>query len=225
MNRLRIFLGFLMALPVLGFVSCSALDDEMNDDAYLYANAIVTVKTDSEGSTFFQLDDSTTLDPVGWKNVFEAERRALVNFDYVDGSSVEPRKVDVNWIEGVLTKDAVTTKAVVTSANDPVEIIPDWLTVCEDGYMTIHFATQWSSERIPHTVNLVQVSTSPYVFEFKHDKNGDFGTEWGDNIASFKIDKLLPETGKEYMEFKLRWMSFSGTMEVTVKYRTPGTWD
>ena len=36
-----------------------------------------------------------------------------------------------------------------TYGNDPVEILNDWVTIAEDGYLTLRFATRWGNGQ-PH---------------------------------------------------------------------------
>ena len=55
--------------------------------------------------------------------------------------------------------------------NDPVEIVKDWLTVSEDGYLTLRFRTRWGDKE-PHLVNLVADNkTNPYEVTFHHKGN------------------------------------------------------
>ena len=133
---------------VMIFQSC--LDDDDNG-YYRYAqpNALVTVKPLADNSFFMQLDDSTTLLPVNMKNspYGEKEVRALVNFEQVNESSGEYDKaVHINWIDSILTKPIAADLGDENDevyGTDPVDMINDWVTIAEDGYLTLRFRTVW----------------------------------------------------------------------------------
>ena len=140
----KLFASVAVLVSVMIFQSC--LDDDDND-YYRYAlpNALVTVKPVADNSFFMQLDDSTTLLPVNMKNspYGEKEVRALVNFEPVDESSGEYDKaVHINWIDSILTKPIagdLGDKNDEVYGTDPVDMINDWVTIAEDGYLTLRF--------------------------------------------------------------------------------------
>lgn len=77
----------------------------------------------------------------------EKEVRALVNFDPVNESSGEYDKaVHINWIDSILTKPIagdLGDKNDEVYGTDPVDMINDWVTIAEDGYLTLRFRTMW----------------------------------------------------------------------------------
>lgn len=92
----------------LAFSSC--LDD---DDNYYtaYNGAIVTAKTDTDGTFYLQLDDSTTVLPVNIATspFGDKEVRALMNFDFSEESAGKyDQAVTVYWMDSVLTKPMAT---------------------------------------------------------------------------------------------------------------------
>ena len=183
---------FLMATGVLftslTFQSC--LDDDDNYYyGYLTPNAPVTVKPVSDNSFFLQLDDSTTLLPANLTSspYGDKEVRALVNFSVVNEPSEGYTKaVHVNWIDSILTKQIAPDLGVDNDSvygTDPVEMIKDWVTIAEDGYLTLRFRTLWGDRSKAHFVNLLvsKDPANPYEVEFRHNAYGDvYGTE-GDN--------------------------------------------
>ncbi len=214
-----IILGFLL-LP-------SCLDDDNSNWDKLYPNALVTVKHAGDETVFFQLDDKTTLLPVNLKTspLGSKEVRALVNYKEVDESAKEYDKaVHVNWIDSIRTKPMAANmgdKNDEVYGNDPVEIVRDWVTVAEDGYLTLRFRTLWGYSRIVHYVNLIPTNNpeNPYEVEFRHDANNDYADRMGDGLVAFKLDKL-PDTKGETVKLKLKWKSFSGEKSVEFDYRT-----
>ena len=130
-------------------------------------------------------------------------------------------------MDSVLTKPMIEYPAANESlaahlVKDPVEIMRDW-TVSEDGYLTIHFRTQWAANGSPHYVNLAATNAAnPYDLTFFHDAQGVKGGYWGDGVVAFRLDKL-PDTGNKTVNMTLHWTSFSGEKSVTFKYSTRHT--
>lgn len=230
--KANVFRWLAIAAAALGAAACS-LDDDGYDPSIMYPSAIVTVKTDADNSRFWmQLDDETVLNAVNMKkSPFGAkEVRALVN--YRKPTSEEMQKgglyddagnVYINWIDSVRTKGTVATigdgDAEVYGC-DPVEILGDWITVVEDGYLTLHFQTYWGNG-VQHVVNLVTGSdpSDPYKVVFRHNANGDRYGQSGDAIVAFRLADL-PDTGGETVDLTLQWDSFSGVKTAKLHYRT-----
>lgn len=193
-------------------------------------NAIVTVKPAADGSSFcMQLDDSTQITATNIQTAPYGNRevRAFVNYRMLtQPTNKHNYQVYVNWIDSVLTKPMAENLGgeanVERYHEDPVEILRDW-TVSEDGYLTIHFRTQWAPTGVPHFVNLVATNpANPYDLTFYHNAQGVKGGYWGDGIVAFRLDRL-PDTYGKKVDLTLRWQSFSGDKSVTFKYSTRKT--
>ncbi len=223
MNKTHIFKFVLLSTLAAGigfFSSCSKGYLDQNSPrgfAFFWPDAIVTIKTLPSGESFFQLDDSTTLEPVGWKNPYlnKKEIRALVNFSLLDERSQQySHRVRVMRVDTVRTKPAMLMHVADLPYKDvePVDIITDWLTVCEDGYVTLHFSAKWGedADRLhPHLVNLLINPDNPRELEFVHSVNGDRnGTVWRDGIVSFKISDLMPAIKEDEVILPLKWLSY-----------------
>lgn len=209
----------------IGFQSC--LDDDDNNAYYLrYPNALVTVKEAADGAFFLQLDDKTTLLPTNVKTspFGDKEVRALMNYSEVDEASGEYTKaVHINWIDSILTKPIAPDLGEENDeiyGTDPVEIVNDWVTLAEDGYLTLRFRTVWGGSK-KHFVNLLlgQNPENPYEVEFRHNAYGDTYGETGDGLVAFKLDELLDTEGKT-VKLKLKWKSFSGDKSAEFDYCT-----
>ncbi len=130
-------LGFLAS--VFGLTSCDMDSDNYNVQR---PTALVTVYPVTSESFRMQLDDQTVLfptnmnaSPFGDKKV-----RALVSYEYEEGATGNVRNVRVNWIDSIRTKQPVMSKGSDDEklyGNDGVEIVRDWVTVAEDGYLTL----------------------------------------------------------------------------------------
>lgn len=221
----KAFLAVAVVAVSMGFQSC--LDDDDNDAYYLRSpNALVTVKKAADGAFFLQLDDKTTLLPTNVKSspFGDKEVRALTNFSEVDEASGEYTKaVHINWIDSILTKPMAPDLGEENDeiyGTDPVEIVNDWVTIAEDGYLTLRFRTAWGGSQ-KHFVNLLlgQNPENPYEVEFRHNAYGDTYGETGDGLVAFKLDQL-PDTEGETVKLKLRWNSFSGEKTAEFDYCT-----
>jgi len=204
----------------------SCLDDDDNWK-YYYPNALVTVKPINDNSFYLQLDDSTTLLPT---NVMSSpygnkEVRALVNVDKVD-KPVEgyDQAVFINWIDSILTKQMAPDLGLDNDSvygTDPVEILNDWVTIAEDGYLTLRFSTLWNDSSKPHFVNLLpsQDPANPYEVEFRHNAYDDKYGIRGSSLVAFNL-KDLPDTEGKTVKLKLKWKSFSGDKSAEFNYCT-----
>ena len=226
LNGKRWIAGCVALACCVGFQSC--LDDD--DDNYyskVLPNALVTVKPVADG-VYLQLDDSTTLLPVNLSTspFGDKEVRALTNFDKsTESSGGYDQAVYVNWIDSILTKRMLVQYDLNVDdsyyGHDPVEIVNDWVTIAEDGYLTLRFRTRYGGNT-SHLVNLLmsQDPEKPYEVEFRHNAFGDdAGGRWADGLVAFKLDSL-PDTNGQTVKLKLKWESFSGEKSTEFDYCT-----
>lgn len=210
-----------------GLQSCN--DDDDWDNSLRFPSALVTVKPSVDNSSFYlQLDDSTTLAPTNMTTspFGTKEVRALVNYTEAtkQPNTAHSHAVIINWMDSILTKPTVPDFGkdlnIEKYGNDPVEIVNDWVTIAEDGYLTLRFRTRWGYG-IKHTVNLV---VSPdkinmYKVTFYHNAKGDVNGRMGDALVAFRLNDL-PDTHGETKDLILTWMSFSGEKSAKFKYCT-----
>lgn len=224
MKTTKFLLTMITLMGILILPSC--LNDDDNLDLR-FPNALVTVKEAADETVFYQLDDNTTLLPVNQTtHPFNSkEVRALVNYTEIDDPSGDYDKaVHVNWIDSIRTKPMAPNMGDENDevyGNDPVEIVNDWVTIAEDGYLTLRFRTMWSNLGITHYVNLISTNNpeNPYEVEFRHDANGDVNGRIGDGLVAFNLDDL-PDTNGETVKLKLIWKSFNTTKSAEFDYRT-----
>ena len=214
------------AVASLGFQSC--LDDDDDKYAVLVPNALVTVKNASDNSCYLQLDERTTLLPVNMKSspFGGKEVRALVNYSNVDEpSGAYSQTVYVNWIDSLLTKPMAPNLGEAENdevyGDDPVEMVADWVTIAEDGYLTLRFRTMWGNPSLKHFVNLISTNNpeDPYEVEFRHNAYGDTYGQAGDGLEAFRLASL-PATEGKTVKLTLKWHSFTGEKSVQFDYCT-----
>lgn len=232
MKKMNLFMaGLGLMAATFALPSCSSDDDD--NVSLAYPNALVTVKPDAENTSFrMQLDEETVLWPVNMRQspFGTKEVRALVNFRKPTdeelekgGTYADMTSVYVNWIDSILTKPMAENLGAEQNrevyGNDPVEVINDWVTIAEDGYLTLRFRTQWGT--VAHHLNLVYRTDvdTPYFVTFYHDAKGDVTNRVGDALVAFSLDGL-PDTNGETVDLTLQWKSFSGTKTAKFKYCT-----
>lgn len=220
------FVVLMAAMASLGFQSC--LDDDDDKYAMLLPNALVTVKNASDNSCYLQLDERTTLLPVNMKSspFGGKEVRALVNYSNVDEpSGAYSQTVYVNWIDSLLTKPMAPNLGEAENdevyGDDPVEMVADWVTIAEDGYLTLRFRTMWGNPSLKHFVNLISTNNpeDPYEVEFRHNAYGDTYGQAGDGLVAFSLASL-PDTEGKTVKLTLKWHSFTGDKSVQFDYCT-----
>lgn len=206
-----------LTASLLSLASCS-LDDDKDDN--IRPTALVTVYPNATDGFTMQLDDATMLVPTNMKaSPFgDKQVRALVNYNDEEQTKGSIRNVHVNWIDSIRTKMPVPTTGDDDRAfgNEPIEIVRDWVTVAEDGYLTLRIRTLWGGNKA-HSLNLVSGVNKDNVYELTlhHDANGDDAIRMGDALIAFNLNKLWPNAGKD-VKIKLNWKSFSGSKSIEI---------
>ena len=224
MKTMKFLAGCAVAvMAVFSFCSCD------NDDTYYYyppmPDALVTVKPIEGAGFYMQLDDSTTMYPVNM-NVApygDKEVRALVN--YTDETRHGNRRyVHINWMDSIRTKMPADSRGEDNDSvygNDPVEIVRDWVTIAEDGYLTLRIRTLWGRPGQTHVVNLLTGTNpdNPYELELRHDALGDTCGTMGDALIAFDLNRLVNQDSLSCVRVKLNWLSFSGRKSAEFSFR------
>lgn len=229
MKTLKTLIGMVgILLFSLSFYSC------LNDDNDYYDNlswGIVTVKPLSDTSYYLQLDDSTTLQPVGNYIPYfglEKERRALLSFTFLnDPVEGYDHAIQVIRIDSILTKTIVDDLGEQNDevyGNDPVQLATYpwsaegiWI---EDGYLNIHFFSYFGNTK-PHLLNLVRThdAASSYELEFRHNAYDDPKISEGQGLVAFRLNSL-PDTNGQTVKLKIKYKSFEGDKVVELDYNS-----
>ena len=214
----------MMLLSALTFQSCD--NDNDTDWDRVFPNALVTVKKSGD-ACYLQLDDNTTLLAKNLKpTIFDGkEVRALVNYTQTSEKSEKYNQViHVNWIDSILTKKPVPSLGSDTEnsekyGNDMVDIVRDWVTVAEDGYLTLRFRALWGGQNV-HYINLLTGVNpeNPYEVELRHNQNGDAKYRVGDALVAFNLNDALPDTNGKTVKLTIRWKSSNGDKKVDFNY-------
>lgn len=211
-------------LPAMGLAMSLILPSclDSDDNTLATPTAIVTVCPADDESFIMQLDNETQLIPVNMnKSPFgKKEVRALVNYTEVAAARAYTTKnVEIKWIDSIRTKLPVILADDINTdelGDDAIEIVNDWVTVAEDGYLTLRVRTLWGSTTAKHAINLVSGGNpdDPFDFELRHNANGDTNGTAGDALIAFNLNGLTDKPG-EVEHVTLRWNSFSGEKTTT----------
>lgn len=213
--------NFKLSMLALALLSASLLTQSCDDDSDCVPSdenltALVTVRPDGEKGLTMQLNDSTTLQPTNLqKSPFgEKEVRALTNFNVETATNGSLWNVRVNYLDSIRTKKSVPSAGSDNDkryGNDPIEIVKDWTTVAEDGYLTLRIRTRWGLGKNVHYLNLLTGTNADnaYELELRHDARGDVSGQWGDALIAFDLHSL-PKTEKGNAKIRLTWTSFTG---------------
>lgn len=225
MKTFRLFsYSLLLVVLVLSLASCST-DSDDNDARRI---ALVTVYPQSAGNFLMQLDDSTMLEPTNVKTSPFGNKtvRALVSYCDDGDAAAKMRKVSIYRMDSIRTKMPVPTTGAddaTAYGDDPIEIVRDWVTVAEDGFLTLRLRTIWGNGK-PHVINLVSGRNKDNVYELTlcHDAQGDTAGQMGDAMIAFNLNQLWQNPGND-VKIKLNWKSFSGekSTEFSMKMHKP----
>lgn len=224
------FTNYLIAaIAAITVLPSCTVDDNNPPYAWFNPNMIVTVKSGDNGNIYFQLDEKTTLLPVNIKpSSYKTPVRALASCEFVDKNAAPYDKaVEVHWLEPVLTKAAVKTEGSASAdeakyGKDPIEIIDSWVSIVEDGYLTLNFVAYFGVNGPAHYINLITGvdPEDPYTVELRHDAKGDMNLcEKRSGVAAFDITSL-PDTKGETVKLKVRYKGFSNDKVVEFNYCT-----
>ena len=186
--------------------------------------AIVTVHKSPTDTVYFQVDDSTRLYPTNFQAAYNGVVRIVCGITVFKQTVPNyGHKTFVEWYEQL--DKGVFANTMPSGAGDGLDIIPDWMTSCEDGFLTLHYKAWWGSGSVQHSLTVVagQNSSDPYELLLVHDANGDARLEQGEAIIYFDINSL-PDTGDNYKTLTLKWTDSGGKIaekEFRFKTRQP----
>ena len=175
--------------------------------------AIVTVKQDESGTIYFQLDDNTVLFPYNYNMPFNGMERIICGLAVANGAN----ECHVQWMDFLEKGDISYTQDAI---DDGLDIIDDWMTSVEDGFLTIHYNAWWGNGTNPHLL-LVKPSANTYELTIVHQMNGDEPLEKADALVYFDINDILPDTEGTYKDLTIKWKSIEGAAKSkTFRFRS-----
>lgn len=210
-----------------GYMNSSSGDD-------VASQAIGTVKT-RNGVRYVQLDDVSAgfvVNPSEIRDIADGTRVYLQYRDVVYSATPDfcTDAILVEWAtpleEGYVS--SIGSSAEEFSADrllstDPVDIVPDWVTSLEDGFLTLHYLISCGDKK--HAFSLHASLTEPAGFYLVHDAGGDAGKTLKDGIICFRMnpDALFRDLEEgETATLTLHYLNLDHTQKtLTFEYRSP----
>lgn len=216
----------LMAVPVL-FTACN--DDDGDYTPPRVYNALVTVVSGSEGN-FLVVNDSLTVKPTNAVGAIykKPEVRALAKFAVPGSNCNSVQNVDYALADGrevqILSLDSIRTKP-STQWNEtldkqlggaPIDINKSWMTVAEDGYLTLHYTIMLGTQGNPHSLHLLKGGNpaNPYELQLRHTDRGDYGSRYTQGLVAFDIMDILPGGTDKKLTLTVRYKGFDGKEKI-----------
>jgi len=231
--HIRPLTGLLAVLVLLS--ACSKADYSIFDDTdatYSEAGhkqgaserqAVGTLRT-REGIRYI------VLDPVSLGYIDNPEEvegipdgtRLFLSYLEIDRSGIPSfctETIHLEWVSAIET-GTVSYAAVAGASGDPVDIVTDWITSLEDGFLTLHYSIP-ASGKVQHTFSLAP-GTGEGEYWLIHDARGDTGGELTEGIICFPVGELLPDTGGETVTLSLNYLNLKRIQtKLTVDYQSP----
>lgn len=209
----------LSALAATALLAAPAIFTACNDDESTRGNiydAIVTVFPAEKGVHYI-VNDSVYVTPSNITRPIYGNRevRALTRFVVPATSAglTNGQEVEVLAIDSILTKPSTQWTETVDKelGNDPIAIAGDWLTVAEDGYLTLHFFVRNSYAGAPHSLHLLKGRDpeKPYELELRHTANGSATGSYVGGYVAFDIKGILPAGTDKSVNLTVRYRDFN----------------
>ena len=222
-----------VGLAAVLLIVCACAKDYAGDIEDLYLNqkdvlssdgdlAIGTIRS-RDGVRYIKLDEKTcsqVMNPGTVKDIPD-NTRISVEFRYVLSAQVADFCTDAILVEWASPIDQGEIRYdMQASVGDPVDLILDWITCLEDGFLTLHYSIP-TKGKTRHSFSLYP-SVVPNEYRLVHDAHGDVAGELTEGIVCFDISPLLPETGEETVELNYVYIDLNHTEKrLTVDYRSP----
>ncbi|MBP5675621.1 MAG: hypothetical protein J6W94_01250 [Bacteroidales bacterium] len=232
---MRRYLNIVLAILGLALVSCSVAEgsfpkgedwasSEQDGDGSGEYMAIVTVKKSALDTVYFQLNDEVTVYPTNYQQSYTRRERLFCDaVVQTKPTGSYTYTCTVQWAEPI-EEGTVTpgSEPQWSGVEDVLDVLDDWMTTVEDGYLTVHYDTLWGSSGVQHSFRLLTGTdpANPYSLALVQDSHGDAKDEKYDGLVCFDINSL-PDTGGEYIPLSLKWKSLEGmVLERTFRFKT-----
>ena len=184
--------------------------------------AIGTVRS-KDGVRFIRLDEKSCSQVMNPKEIADIEdgTRVFLQYRYVVAVNLVDFCTDAILVEWASPLDMGAVRFdMQAQPGNPVDILLDWITSLEDGFLTLHYAVQ-ASGSVKHDISLYP-SVEPQTFRLVHDAHGDTKGSQTDGIVCFDVSGLLPDTEGKTVTLNLDYIDLNNTQKrLTVEYQSP----
>ena len=184
--------------------------------------AIGTVRS-RDGVRFIRLDEKSCSQVMNPKEIADIKdgTRVFLQFRYVVAENLADFCTDAILVEWASPLDVGEIRYDMQArGGDPVDILMDWITSLEDGFLTLHYSIP-ASGSVKHDFSIYPgVETNTY--RLVHEANGDSKGSLTDGIVCFDVSGVLPDTEGKTMELHLDYIDLNNTKKrLTVEYQSP----
>ena len=240
-NYMR-YIRWAALMVVLVLLSACTVDkaETLPADNWSYADygtqhdlAIGTVRSQN-GVRFIRLDEKSCSQVMNPQEIADIPdgTRVFLQYRYVVAANLADfctEAILVEWAspldvgDGSLLsfEECFSTESVdAGNYSDPVDLITDWITSLEDGFLTLHYMIPQSGNK-KHHFALYHSMYEKYTYYLVHNADGDKGTV-SDGIVCFNVSNLLPDTDGETVKLSLVYIDLNNTEKrLTVDYCSP----
>ena len=188
-----------------------------------------------DGDRYVKLSESTcskVMNPDAVEDIKDGTR-VFLEFRYVVASLWSSSYTDailVEWASPIDEGDvsllnfeesfsAEATKSAKYS--DPMDIVTDWMTCLEDGFLTLHYMIPTSGEK-KHKFALYHSMYKHDEYYLIHNADGDTKGSVTDGIVCFNVAAMLPKTEGKTVELSFVYIDLNHTEKrLTVEYCSP----
>ena len=237
---------FLAVIPALLLLSACAKEfsadaDGISKNPYSYdfqgdvtSQAIGTVKT-RDGIRFIQLDAVSAGFVVNPNEIqgFADGTRVYLQYWTVLSTSTPDFCTDailVEWASPIekgglsmVNFEENFAAAAINSAtySDPMDIVTDWMTCLEDGFLTLHYMIPTSGEK-KHEFSLYRSLYDYNQYYLIHQADGDTKGSVKDGIVCFDVSNALSKTEGKTVELSFVYIDLNHTEKrLTFEYCSP----
>ena len=172
--------------------------------------AIATLLKAADGVVYLKVNEdlqivTEKLDPL-WEQV-KAPTRVYCQFHLLEKQPPTPYYwAEIEWYEFVAMWDSTV---VLDGGDAGLDIIDDWMTSLEDGFLTIHYSTWWGRGNIKHSIFLT-TDTDPRSFGLIHEDYGDEKLEKTDALYCLDLNYLSDLFDEEHNTITIKWKTCAG---------------
>ncbi len=183
--------------------------------------AIATLRS-RNGIRYLVLDETSIgliVNPASVQDIPDGTR-VFVRYQQVSATLPDfcTEAVRVDWAASV----DVGAVSFLTDApeGDPVDIVTDWMTSLEDGFLTLHYKIR-ASGKVAHSFEL-RPDVEGRQYRLLHNAHGDTGGEETEGLICFPVADLLPDTQGETVTLTLHYTALNKKAStLTFDYRSP----
>ena len=167
-----------------------------NNASFQAYDAIVTSKLSESGEVYFQVTESEAVYPANFDlfgYTYDRPRRIVCGlYVYDSWYGNLGRYALIDWMEYVQEGRVVAEKP--QGDDDGLDVLDDWMTSLEDGFLTLHYSTWWGTQPRRHELMLILGTNpdDPYEVLLEHRANGDPKAMEADALVTFDINDRLP---------------------------------